>query len=122
VLPNSDYTPRKIYTLNGVGKLFYGNYYVKTATHTISGDAYTVSCDVLMVQKLVLKTRKKENSQLEVKAKDNPKFTIITIKRGDTLWDLSRKYGCTVQYLADINNINNPDLIYAGHKLKVPSK
>lgn len=121
VLPNSDYTPRKIYKLNGVGKIFYGMYYTKSVTHTISGGAYSVDCEVMMVQRLVLNQKSKENVKLKVKAQDNPKFEVITIQRGDTLWDLAKKYDCTVNYLAKLNNIKNPDLIYTGNKLKVPS-
>ena len=44
------------------------------------------------------------------------------IQWGDTLSALSRKFGTTVQQLAQANNIRNPDLIYAGANLKVPGK
>jgi len=46
-----------------------------------------------------------------------------TIKKGDTLSDISKKfYGKAYLYknLADINKIENPDLIYPGDSLKVP--
>ena len=121
VLPNSAYTPRKIYKLNGVGRLFHGMYYTKRATHTISGDSYSVELEVLLVQKIVADNKTKQNVELEVKAQENPNFDMITIKAGDTLWSLARKYGSTVDYLAEINNIKNPDLIYTGNMLKVPS-
>ncbi|WP_298433675.1 LysM peptidoglycan-binding domain-containing protein [Geobacter sp.] len=47
----------------------------------------------------------------------------ITIRRGDTLYALSRKYGGKGGYYPQIllfNLIKNPDLIYAGNKLLVP--
>lgn len=47
----------------------------------------------------------------------------ITIKKGDTLYGLSRKYGGKGPYYPQIllfNEIKNPDLIYAGNKLLVP--
>ncbi|WP_223908079.1 LysM peptidoglycan-binding domain-containing protein [Geobacter sp. AOG1] len=47
----------------------------------------------------------------------------ITIKRGDTLWGLSRKYTGMGSYFPQIlpfNTIDNPDLIYAGASLQVP--
>lgn len=47
----------------------------------------------------------------------------ITIKRGDTLWGLSRKYTGMGSYYPQIlpfNMIDNPDLIYAGASLQVP--
>src|SRR5919108_1788537 len=47
----------------------------------------------------------------------------ITIRKGDTLYGLSRKYGGKGTYYPQIllfNEIINPDLIYAGNKLLVP--
>lgn len=46
-------------------------------------------------------------------------YTAITIKRGDTLWGLSNKYGKSVKWLAQVNHIKNPNLIYAGRKIRV---
>ncbi len=43
-----------------------------------------------------------------------------SVVRGDTLWGLSRKYGCTVEELVWANEISNPDLIYVGQMLWVP--
>ncbi len=45
----------------------------------------------------------------------------ITIKRGDTLSCLAIKYNTTVEELVKLNNIKNPNLIYAGKKLIVPN-
>lgn len=46
-------------------------------------------------------------------------YTII-IKPGDRLWKLAIKYNSTIEELARINNIKNPDLIIAGEELQVP--
>ena len=43
--------------------------------------------------------------------------TYYTIKRGDTLWGISRRYGVSVQNIISWNNIQNPNLIYPGQKL-----
>lgn len=40
-----------------------------------------------------------------------------TVRYGDTLSGIASKYGTTYQYLAQINNISNPNLIYPGQVL-----
>ena len=47
--------------------------------------------------------------------------TEITIQRGDTLSELAVKYNTTVAELVRLNDIQNPNLIYAGETLIVPS-
>ncbi len=45
-----------------------------------------------------------------------------TVKRGDTLGRIARDLGVSVSTLADVNNLANPDLIYAGQVLTIPGK
>ena len=40
-----------------------------------------------------------------------------TVKSGDTLWDISRKYGVSISSLVAKNNIKNANLIYPGQKI-----
>ena len=47
--------------------------------------------------------------------------TTITIQRGQTLSGSALEYNTTVQILVELNNIANPNLIYAGSTLIVPS-
>ena len=42
-----------------------------------------------------------------------------TVKTGDTLSSIARRFGITVQYLVNLNGITNPNLIYPGQLLKV---
>jgi len=44
----------------------------------------------------------------------------IKIRSGDTLSGLAARHGTTVRELARLNNIKNPDLIYAGASLRLP--
>ena len=53
----------------------------------------------------------------EEKKKD--KTVYYTVKKGDTLTAIAAKYKTTVAKLVKANNIKNPDLIYAGQKLKI---
>lgn len=45
----------------------------------------------------------------------------ITVQRGDTLSRIALEYNTTVARLVELNNIANPNLIYAGQTLIVPS-
>lgn len=42
-----------------------------------------------------------------------------TVKRGDTLWAIAKRYGTTYQNLAKINGIANPNKIYPGQRIRV---
>ena len=44
---------------------------------------------------------------------------IYTVKRGDTLWAIARKYNVTVQHIVELNDIRNPNLIYPREKLRI---
>ena len=63
----------------------------------------------------------------EVPATENPTGTsntetiTYTVQRGDTLWAIARRYGTTSEEIAEINNISNPNLIYSGQQLKIPT-
>lgn len=48
-------------------------------------------------------------------------YTTIIIQYGDTLSELALKYNTTVSELVKLNNISNPNLIYAGSTLKIPT-
>jgi len=45
----------------------------------------------------------------------------IIVKRGDTLSQIAAEYNTSYQYLARINNIPNPNLIYVGQRIEVPN-
>ena len=45
-----------------------------------------------------------------------------TVKRGDTLAEIAREYGVSVNELAEANNIANPNLIYPGQVLVIPGE
>ena len=44
-----------------------------------------------------------------------------TVESGNTLWSLAQTYGTTVDAIASLNNITNPNLIYVGEVLNIPS-
>ncbi len=44
-----------------------------------------------------------------------------TVRPGDTLWAIARRYGTTVEALVQANGIADPNLIYVGQVLRVPA-
>lgn len=42
-----------------------------------------------------------------------------TIQSGDTLSEIAERYGVSIEQLCAWNNISNPDLIYAGDRIKI---
>lgn len=60
-----------------------------------------------------------ESNKTENVPQQTNKETTYTVKAGDTLSGIASKFGTTYQELARINNIENPNLIYAGQVLKI---
>lgn len=70
----------------------------------------------LMSNRISLKNGNKKEKK-EEKKEDTVKYH--TIEWGDTLSQIAIKYNTTVDRLVSLNNIENPDLIYTGDKLRV---
>lgn len=47
--------------------------------------------------------------------------TFYTIKRGDTLTRIAKKFDTTISAIVSLNNIKNANLIYAGETIRVPN-
>ncbi len=47
--------------------------------------------------------------------------SIYVVRRGDRLSSIAARYGTTVSYLASLNGLRNPNFIWVGQRLKVPS-
>ena len=43
-----------------------------------------------------------------------------TVRPGDTLWAIARRFGTMVQELVSLNGIADPNLIYPGQVLRLP--
>ena len=53
--------------------------------------------------------------------KPSQSTTSYTVKSGDTLSEIAESFGVSYSEIAALNNIENPDLIYAGQVLIIPS-
>jgi membrane-bound lytic murein transglycosylase D len=48
--------------------------------------------------------------------------TIYTVKKGDTLWDIAKKFKTTPQQIAEANGLNRKNYLETGQKLKISSE
>jgi GH25 family lysozyme M1 (1,4-beta-N-acetylmuramidase) len=60
--------------------------------------------------------------QVVIPPQPAPISVTYTIQSGDTLSAISIKYGITVDDIVQLNNIANPDMIFAGQVIHIPGK
>ncbi len=63
-----------------------------------------------------------EDNEIVDEENNDSNYIRYTIQRGDTLTSIARRYNTTVDELARLNNIQNPNRIYAGETLLIPTK
>ena len=116
------------YELTYNGNIYYKHLLISDLSYSYSADYKTnikVSITFQFVYTAKITTtgrstkKRTSKSSKTVSGSKSKKYTAITIRPGDTLWALSKKYGKSVSWLCKVNKISNPNLIYAGHKLRV---
>lgn len=55
------------------------------------------------------------------KASDEPTEGVYVVQLGDTLSSIAKKFGVSVNAIIDANSISNPNRIYVGQELAIPS-
>lgn len=116
------------YELTYRGNIYYKHLLISDLSYSYSAD-YKTNIKATLTFQFVYTTKitttgkstKKRTSKSSktVSGRKSKKYTAITIRPGDTLWALSKKYGKSIAWLCKVNKIANQNLIYAGHKLRV---
>jgi membrane-bound lytic murein transglycosylase D len=74
-------------------------------------------------QKMIGKTVTADSTPEKVILVEDSDYLYYTVKQGDTLWDIARKYsGVTDTDIMRLNNISNPGKIKPGQRLKIKPK
>ena len=63
----------------------------------------------------------KNDSNNNVSQPEKAEPFVYTVKAGDNLWNISRKYGVSVEVIIDVNNLRDKDLLSLGQKLEIPA-
>ncbi len=86
-----------------------------------SGDTLGISANVdldIFYDEMFLNDRANIEGERRQES-DNNKVIYYTVQSGDTLSSIATRYGVTVENLASINGLSNPNLIYPGEVLKI---
>lgn len=105
------------------------NFEVKANIEELTGnlEANTISVKAIMYfhakcSDMFEKEYIEDIEQTEDIVEKTASVTIYTIQKGDTLWDLAKKYKTTVDDLVKLNDIEDEEMIYAGDKLMIPGR
>jgi len=73
----------------------------------------------IVSQAVVDKKNSNVNNNISPPEKAEP--IVYTVKAGDNLWNISRKYGVSVEVISSVNNLKEKDLLSLGQKLEIPA-
>ncbi len=86
----------------------------------VAKDTLTTPKDTLAIAPADSTTVKIDTVQPVQPPKPSPSVITYTVKKGDTLSSIARKYGTTAAALAKYNHLRNENAIQIGQKLKIP--
>lgn len=113
------------------GDIYYKHLVISQLDRQFTGNQNTMQVSItftfVRAAEITTSTKKKKNAKTSKSSKTlagnrNKNYTAITIKKGDTLWSLSKRYGKSVSWLQKVNHIKNPNRIYAGNSIYVNDK
>ena len=130
--PNFNIVPQKTIRLEGIGTSLTGLYYIESTSISITKDGVTQSVtvsrngftDTIKMNNAIAPSQKSPAKSIPKKQTAKPSRT-HTVRRGDTLWGIAKKYygkGTLWPkiYNANKSKIKNPHWIYPGQKFTIP--
>lgn len=122
--PNPDFRARDVYFCDGLGDLFSGNYYLKSVTHKIDANGYSVSSETLNIDEVMEVTASASATPPATTPVATPTAKTYTVQEGDCLYKIGQRFGVSWNSIYDANRStigDDPNLIYAGQELTIPS-
>ena len=83
----------------------------------------TVAETNIVSQTVIDKNNSNNNSSINnnVSQPEKAEPFVYAVKAGDNLWNISRKYGVSVEVISSVNNLKEKDLLSLGQKLEIPA-
>jgi len=92
----------------------------------IEGNSIAIKANIILSGKVLYEVNKEFISDIIEEEGDVPEkkasITIYVVGKGDTFWDLAKKYNTTVNDLIKINKIEDSEHIEEGRKLIIPGR
>ena len=87
---------------------------------TIAKDLFMEVDDIRTLNGLDFDYDVKLGDQLVVPAMRDPYFDVYTVMKGDSMYNIAKRYNITVDELALLNGLDKNDYIYPGQDILVP--
>jgi len=105
------------------------NYDIETKINIISQDFIVVNDNTINAKvELEFVADVSKNMQMNIideievdeRLEDNYSMVIYFVKKGETLWDIAKKFGSRIEDIVAVNDIENIDVINEGQQLFIP--
>lgn len=100
--------------------------YLESIEVSVEGNSIAIKANVGIWTKVSYKVNKDIIIDILEGLSDNKEkkasISIYVVGSGDTLWDLAKKYGTTIEELLKLNDIDDADVLNIGDKLIIPGR
>ncbi|MGE4213899.1 MAG: SPOCS domain-containing protein, partial [Anaerotignaceae bacterium] len=95
----------------------------KVSINMLSGREIEATVTLIIETKVTRKEIQQVISAIDESQEACPRklysVVVYVVQKGDTLWNIAKKYNTTVNDILQVNDIENPDLIYPGQKILI---